>query len=124
MPQLGVAAKSYLTKQSSPPPGLDFVEPFSFVDVASLKLIGQEELYGKKCNILEGNTMGAEFSSGRQLVKLWLDISNNLLYQVKTYNHSESISITVTYNNVEINKLFNDSEFEFSPPPGTQIKER
>jgi outer membrane lipoprotein-sorting protein len=122
-PPAGFAFKVYETEKSSPPPGMEFVEPFRSVDEDSLTLTGRDELEGKGCYILEGKIKGVELSSGRKLVKLWIGISNNLPYRIKFYNSTEDNKAIITFLNPEINKVIDDSEFDFSPPPGTPIEE-
>lgn len=121
-PHLKIAIKLPLTAQSPPPIGAEFIDPFGFIEIKSLALVGKEKLNGKYCYILKGKTQDMAPLSERQKVTLWIDASEYLLYQIKRCSEAADEVSKITFTQVELNVDLEDKEFIFEPPEGTKIK--
>jgi outer membrane lipoprotein-sorting protein len=123
MPQAKMAAKLYLTAESSPLIGSELINPFYSTEINSLTLSDGKMVNGERCYVLKGRTRGIEKDSGRDNVVLWIDTNDYLLRKIKTNDESEDKVNSLSFVNIEKNITFDPQEFDFTPPDGTQIKE-
>ena len=54
-------------------------------------------------------------------IEMWIGADDGLVRKMTLFNEEGKEMMTHSYMNVEINTEVNDSQFEFTPPEGTQV---
>jgi outer membrane lipoprotein-sorting protein len=82
-----------------------------------VKLLGEEEIGGRSCYVIEAKSKGMALSQ-----KLWVD--KEFWYPLRIEMGFENFTSVVEYRNVSFNTGLNDDLFEFTPPEGAKIIEK
>ena len=100
----------------------DLSKPFNGVVKDTIKYAGEEELDGKKTSVLEGKPItspGVEIPF--QKFKLWIGIEDGVLRKMAGFNGDGKEVMSQELKNIELNPVFAEDTFRFTPPEGVQV---
>lgn len=105
-------------------------DPFSNLKKESLRFLRKELLNGELTYVFQGtveaskskipNQQGNKFQLGETTI--WLAAKDGLLRKLTAkQNGHPSDDMTLLFNNVQVNPVVNEQDFQFTPPEGSQI---
>lgn len=108
----------------------DMVNPFAGLPKNKIKFIEAKTVEGKSVYVFDSviSTAAQSQSQGApqltpQKVILWVDPATGMRQKHFVYAKDGSIMIEATYSNYRLNVQIAESEFQFNPPPGVQLKD-
>jgi outer membrane lipoprotein-sorting protein len=94
---------------------------------SGIQYAGEGELDGKKMYILQKEeptiTPGTEIPDNYSKTKLWIGQKDGLLRKMETFSKSGEMEMRMSheYKNIELNPVFAEDTFHFSPPDDAQV---
>jgi outer membrane lipoprotein-sorting protein len=138
MPMMNMATKLDLSKIKGEVSQYDgglsdsanITNPFEGLPKDKIKYLGQKTVDNKKVHIFEaavsypGQMPTAQSQQQKMLPKkinMLIIADSGLPYRIMAYGEDGSLMMQQTYSNFRLDIPIDDSEFEFSPPEGTQV---
>jgi outer membrane lipoprotein-sorting protein len=108
----------------------DMVNPFVGLPQNKIRYVETKISDGGQVHVFESPVSATAQSSTSNAsrpiptkVVLWIDPATGMRQKDMVYAQDGSIMIEQTYSNYRLNIQIPDSEFQFSPPPGVQVKD-
>ncbi len=105
----------------------DIAKPFGGFDPKTIKPAGTEVLDGVKTYAFEGSPKTAELPQGFPFrpakIKVWVGADDGQLRQMVMFDKDGKQMMSQTYDHVQLNVPAPDSQFEFAPPKGVQVRD-
>lgn len=106
-------------------PVKDISSPFRIGKTGTYKYLGEEIRGPDKCLVFECLHPVQKTPSGGSAVpnkmKIWVRAADGIALQTQTHTSDGQCVITQTYEELQLGLAIEDSQFEFTPPPGTPV---